>query len=152
MIGLRSLRNRLAVVFGLIVFGAVGTIYLTVTPRLEERLQDQKLDRLQADALGYVEGRTGFAARFLPETEETEDVLPDQRINAAVVGSSAEVLILDVLRGSPQAVAIKIDSAPDGGVSESDVSALALDAVSTGRPRPQPCRPAPAVRRSSRTR
>ena len=50
MLGLRSLRNRLAVVFGLIVFGAVGTIYLTVTPRLEERLQEQKLDRLQADA------------------------------------------------------------------------------------------------------
>jgi DNA-binding transcriptional LysR family regulator len=36
---LRSLRNRLAVVFGLIVLGAIGTIYLTVTPRLEERLR-----------------------------------------------------------------------------------------------------------------
>ena len=46
MSALRSLRNRLAVVFGLIVFGAIGTIYLTVTPRLEERLQDQKLERL----------------------------------------------------------------------------------------------------------
>src|ERR671929_138413 len=36
MIGLRSLRNRLAVVFGLIVLGAIGTIYLTVTPRLDQ--------------------------------------------------------------------------------------------------------------------
>ena len=66
MLGLRSLRNRLAVVFGLIVFGAIGTIYLTVTPRLEERLQDQKLERLQADAARYVEGRTGWAERYLP--------------------------------------------------------------------------------------
>jgi hypothetical protein len=41
MFGLRSLRNRLAVVFGLIVLGAIGTIYLTVTPRLEERLRNQ---------------------------------------------------------------------------------------------------------------
>ena len=69
MLGLRSLRNRLAVVFGLIVLGAIGTIYLTVTPRLEERLQDQKLDRLLADARSNVEGRTGFAERFVPDSE-----------------------------------------------------------------------------------
>ena len=94
MLGLRSLRNRLAVVFGLIVFGAVGTIYLTVTPRLEERLQDQKLDRLLADARSNVDGRTGFARQFVPKTD---DVLPDTRVAAAAVGSSAEVLILEVL-------------------------------------------------------
>jgi two-component system, OmpR family, sensor kinase len=131
MIGLRSLRNRLAVVFGLIVFGAVGTIYLTVTPRLEERLQEQKLERLQADAQRYVGGRTGFAAQFLPNTEA---VLPDRRVNAAAVGSSAEVLILEVLDGAPSAVAIKIDSAPDGGVSEADVSAMAIESVAARRP------------------
>src|ERR671915_399314 len=69
MIGLRSLRNRLAVVFGLIVLGAIGTIYLTVTPRLEERLQDQKLERLTEDAQRNVEGRSGFAERFVENTE-----------------------------------------------------------------------------------
>ena len=31
---LRSLRNRLAMVFGLIVLGAIATVYLTTTPRL----------------------------------------------------------------------------------------------------------------------
>ena len=81
MIGLRSLRNRLAVVFGLIVLGAIGTIYLTVTPRLEERLQDQKLDRLQADARRYVDG--GLAPLYVPEAEK---VLPEKRVNAAAVG------------------------------------------------------------------
>src|SRR5688572_28298913 len=136
MLGLRSLRNRLAVVFGLIVFGAVGTIYLTVTPRLEERLQEQKLDRLQADARTNVDGRTGFAEGYVPDTARSPEapVLPETRVSAAAVRSSAEVLILDVLRGSPQAVAIKIDSAPDGGVSESDVSALANEAVAARRP------------------
>ena len=64
MIGLRSLRNRLAVAFGLIVLGAIGTIYLTVTPRLEERLQDQKLDRLQEDARRSAAG--GFIASCNP--------------------------------------------------------------------------------------
>jgi two-component system, OmpR family, sensor kinase len=131
VIGLRSLRNRLAVVFGLIVLGAIGTIYLTVTPRLEERLRNQKLERLTTDARGNVEGRTGFAERFVPDTE---DVLPEQRVNAAAVGSSAEVLILELLDGTPPAVAGKVDSAPDGGVSEGDVSAIALDAVEARRP------------------
>ena len=130
MLGLRSLRNRLAVAFGLIVLGAIGTIYLTVTPRLEERLQDQKVERLQVDAREYVEGRTGFSARFVPDVE---DVLPATRVNAAAVGSSAEVLILELLDGRPPAVAIKLDSAPDGGVSEADVSGLSLDAVATRR-------------------
>jgi signal transduction histidine kinase len=130
MLGLRSLRNRLAVVFGLIVFGAVGTIYLTVTPRLEERLQEQKLDRLLADARTNVDGRTGFAATFQPSVE---DVLPETRVAAAAVRSSAEVLILEVLQ-NPQAVALKIDSAPDGGITDSDVTGLANQAVAAKRP------------------
>ena len=64
MFGLRSLRNRLAVVFGLIVLGAIGTIYLTVTPRLQDRLRNQKLERLLADARSNVEGSGGFAQSY----------------------------------------------------------------------------------------
>ena len=44
MPGLRSLRNRLAVIFALIIIGAIGTIYLSVTPRLEASLTSQRLD------------------------------------------------------------------------------------------------------------
>ena len=47
---LRSLRNRLAVVFGLIVLGAIATVYLSTVPRLEDRLTGQKLSGLEADA------------------------------------------------------------------------------------------------------
>ena len=39
-------------------------MYLTVTPRLEERLRNQKLDGLLTDARRYVGGRTGLAATY----------------------------------------------------------------------------------------
>ena len=44
MPGLRSLRNRLALIFALIIIGAIGTIYLSVTPRLEASLTAQRID------------------------------------------------------------------------------------------------------------
>jgi two-component system, OmpR family, sensor kinase len=131
MIGLRSLRNRLAVVFGLIVLGAIGTIYLTVTPRLEERLQDQKLERLAADASRYVEGNTGWAARYLPRGEPP---LPEPWVKAAAVDSSSEVLILHLIEGSPVSLSGQFDSAPDGGIIDREVTPLAKDAVAARRP------------------
>ena len=131
MLGLRSLRNRLAVVFGLIVFGAIGTIYLTVTPRLEERLQDQKLERLQVDAARYVEGRFGWAERYVPNAESP---LPEDRVEAAAVDVSAEVLILHLIKGSPVSLSGQFDSAPDGGITEGEVTPLAKDAVAARQP------------------
>ena len=53
MPGLRSLRNRLAVIFALIILGAIGTIYLSVTPRLEASLTSQRLDQVRASAAQY---------------------------------------------------------------------------------------------------
>ena len=50
MPGMRSLRNRLAVIFALIILGAIGTIYLSVTPRLEDSLTTQRLDQVRAAA------------------------------------------------------------------------------------------------------
>ena len=47
---LRSLRNRLTLIFALIVFGAIGIVYFYVTPRLEDQLVQQKLTRLAASA------------------------------------------------------------------------------------------------------
>ena len=47
---LRSLRNRLTLIFALIVAGAIGIVYFYVTPRLEDELVAQKLERLAADA------------------------------------------------------------------------------------------------------
>src|ERR687895_2571136 len=96
---LRSLRNRLAVVFGLIVLGAIGTIYLTVTPRLEERLRNQKLDGLLMDARRYVGGEQGLAATY------TKKPFSEQRISIVSAGASAEVLIFDRIDENPLALA-----------------------------------------------
>src|SRR5215216_6310760 len=131
MIGLRSLRNRLAVVFGLIVLGAIGTIYLTVTPRLEERLRNQKVERLLADARSNVEGAAGFAAEY--EAWNAKRPLPSRLVNRAAVGASAEVLILDRL-DHPAGLAGTLDSVPDGGLNSADVLSLSVDAMRRGRP------------------
>ncbi len=134
MIGLRSLRNRLAVVFGLIVLGAIGTIYLTVTPQLEERLQNQKLESLLEDAQRNVEGTAGFAQRYDADPNAKRP-LSKSSVGRAATGASAEVLVLDrldeplALREPPD-----MDSAPDGGLDDDDVRSLALDAVAAGRP------------------
>ena len=93
MFGLRSLRNRLAVVFGLIVLGAIGTIYLTVTPRLQERLRNQKLERLLADARSNVDGG-GRLRAALRRRRTRSGRCRAGVVNQAAAGASAEVLIL----------------------------------------------------------
>src|SRR4051812_37863113 len=118
MLGLRSLRNRLAVVFGLIVLGAIGTIYLTVTPRLQERLRNQKLERLSADARSNVET---FSALY--RVKDVRRPLPRRVVNQAAAGASAEVLVLDLL-DRPLALVGKMDSVEDGGLDYDDVRPL----------------------------
>jgi signal transduction histidine kinase len=131
MFGLRSLRNRLAVVFGLIVLGAIGTIYLTVTPRLQERLRNQKLERLLADARSNVEGAGGFAQLYRTNTKRP---LPRRVVNQAAAGASAEVLILHNL-GEPLSLTGKMDSVPDGALDAAEARDLgALQAARTRRP------------------
>src|SRR3954454_16901478 len=125
MIGLRSLRNRLAVVFGLIVLGAIGTIYLTVTPRLQERLRNQKLERLLQDARSNIEGTTGFANMDVAHSQRP---LRRGQVTQAATGASAEVLILDAL---PQPVSVvgKMDSAPEAGLAYEDATPLSVEAA-----------------------
>jgi two-component system, OmpR family, sensor kinase len=130
MFGLRSLRNRLAVVFGLIVLGAIGTIYLTVTPRLQERLRNQKVERLLADARSNVDGTTGFANMYIQGIKRP---LRRGLVNQAAAGASAEVLVLDRLDG-PLSVIGRMDSVPDGGLDFDDVTPVAVEAARTRRP------------------
>jgi two-component system, OmpR family, sensor kinase len=125
MRGLRSLRNRLAVVFGLIVLGAIGTIYLSVTPRLEERLTNQRLDAL-------VQQTRRPAERIVQEFGAPEDVLAD-RVQLEADRLSAEVVVVSRIGGSPPAVREVVDSA-EGGVAFGDISAVAVDAVTRRQP------------------
>ena len=132
MIGLRSLRNRLAVVFGLIVLGAIGTIYLTVTPRLQDRLRNQKVERL---APGRPQQHRGHCRvrEHLRAAARQGATARRRQVNQAAAGASAEVLILNNL-GNPLSLVGKMDSVPDGGLDYEEVTPIALEAARTRRP------------------
>ena len=125
---LRSLRNRLAMVFGLIVLGAIATVYLTTTPRLEDRLTQQKLDGLEADA----KGAAPALAEAVASGQEGETMAG--RVARAASRSSAEVLVLKPLEGKPTGLTLAEDSTVNGGVESGEVSRLALTAFETGKP------------------
>ena len=125
---LRSLRNRLALVFGLIVLGAIATVYLTTTPRLEDRLTQQKLDGLEADA----KGAAPALAEAVASGQEGETMAG--RVARAASRSSAEVLVLKPLEGKPTGLTLAEDSTVNGGVESGEVSRLALTAFESGKP------------------
>lgn len=131
MPGLRSLRNRLAVVFGLIVLGVVGTIYLSTAPRLQDRLRNQRLQALAVDATNAADlvNTQGVVQDTKPYRKE---LVPRVRRRAAQIG--AEILVLRPLKGTPQVLTLVVDSTPDGGVSSSDVQNVAQAALSGRRP------------------
>jgi two-component system OmpR family sensor kinase len=130
MLGLRSLRNRLAVVFGLIVLGAIGTVYLSVTPRLEERLTNQRLESLAVDAK-----RGAGSLPTLPaepdDTSTRESMVEKVRKLAARTG--VEVIVLRPLRDAPQVLMPVTDSTPDGGVTAREVQNVAQLALRSHR-------------------
>jgi len=127
MPGLRSLRNRLAVVFGLIVLGAIATIYLSVTPRLEERLRHEKQEALLQDARRYARS----LAEQMAEDPKTNTRL-DPLVNKAAAQVSAEVLVVQPLKGA-QAVDGIVESSPEG-VRFEDVYPIAVDTLRARRP------------------
>jgi two-component system, OmpR family, sensor kinase len=125
---LRSLRNRLAVVFGLIVLGAIATVYLTTVPRLEDRLTRQKLVGLEADARRSAPD----LAQYVVNKQEGEILA--RRVASAASRSSAEVIVMKPLEGKPTGLTLGEDSTINGGVESGEVSRLALEAFETGKP------------------
>src|SRR3954452_19752488 len=121
---LRSLRNRLAVVFGLIVLGAIATVYLTTVPRLQDRLTGQKLNGLESDAQPSAPDlATGLAAK-----EEGETLA--RRVANAASRSSAEVIVMKPLEGKPTGLTLSEDSTVNGGVIIREVNRRSPDAHS----------------------
>ena len=122
---IRSLRNRLASYLGLIVLGAIAVVYFGVTPQLQDRLREQKLDALAADTKRYSGAVQGLLGNATPGPQVTRRV---QRIAA---DSTSEVLVLGVTRGTSRAVYLLADSTPDAGIELEDVQRLAADALAT---------------------
>jgi two-component system, OmpR family, sensor kinase len=127
--GLRSLRNRLAVAFGLIVLGVIGTIYLSTTPRLQERLRNQRLQALAVDAKNTADALNAFPPLPIKPNDKQarKELLPRVRRRSAQIG--AEILVLRPLQGTPQILTLVVDSTPDGGVTSTDVQAVAQQAL-----------------------
>jgi two-component system OmpR family sensor kinase len=122
---LRSLRNRLTVIFAMIVAGAIGIVYFYVTPQLEEQLVAQKLERLEGEATR--ESSSLQKVVGIPTTSQEE--IERFTINAAR-RSNAEVSVQQVRdNGSWFPVA---DSSP-GGPSPADIAGVTSEAVDTGQ-------------------
>ena len=122
---IRSLRNRLAGYFGLIVLGAIAFVYFGITPQLEERLRDQKLDALSAETDRYATSIRRLLGNATPGTVITRRT---QRIAA---DATSEVLVLGVSRGTEETVYVLADSTPEAGIELEDVQRLSQDALST---------------------
>jgi two-component system OmpR family sensor kinase len=118
---LRSLRNRLTLIFALIVAGAIAIVYFYVTPRLENELVSQKLERLATDAEREADPLQSLVATKDPQ-EQVGTV-----IGAAAKNSSAEVTVLQVGRQRDQLLSIGASS--PGGEGLADMAEVAHRAV-----------------------
>lgn len=124
---LRSLRNRLTLIVGLIVLGAIAVVYLAVVPPLEGQLRQQTLDALTE--------RAGAQSPPLAATV-TRDVPQDAvraRVRRAAVRSGARVTLLDVASGTQgQGLTVSVDSQPGADPAGADL-AFAEEAGRSGR-------------------
>ena len=121
---LRSLRNRLTVIFALIVAGAIGIVYFYVTPRLENELVAQKISRLATDAQ-----RESEDLRAAVGTEPRQRQL-GRLANAAARSSNAEVTVLQVSLGAITQ-ALRVASSSPGAAGLAEVQDVAERAART---------------------
>jgi len=121
----RSLRNRLTLIFALIVAGAIAIVYFYVTPRLEEELVTQKLERLAAEAQTDV----GPLSRIVGLQGVPQDDI-QRATNNAATRASAEVTTLQVSPDLKQLQRVAVSN-PDS--VPLDLDELARDAIGTGR-------------------
>ena len=123
---LRSLRNRLTLIFALIVAGAIGIVYFYVTPRLENELVAQKLERLGAEA----------DRESIPRLAEMVGTRDQERLEQLAITassrSSAEVLVLQVRNDATRGT-FSVAASKPGAVEPPDVAEVAARAIATRR-------------------
>jgi two-component system, OmpR family, sensor kinase len=132
--GLRSLRNRLAVIFALIILGAIGTIYLSVTPRLEDSLTSQRLDQVSATSKQLTPGLFPYLPRLdkpvPPKKAKAAKDKRDSSVRKFAERANTEVIIMSLGEAGPYQLT---DSTPDGGVTSRDVQGVTRQARDTRR-------------------
>ncbi|HTE60351.1 MAG TPA: HAMP domain-containing sensor histidine kinase [Solirubrobacteraceae bacterium] len=122
---MRSLRNRLTFIFALIVAGAIGIVYFYVTPRLEDELVAQKVQRLAGDAR-----RESTDLRAIVGMTKDPDDMLGARTNAAAKFSNAEVTLLQA-KAEPVPSMLKVADSGPGSAAIGDVQEVAARAVRT---------------------
>lgn len=123
---LRSLRNRLTLIFALIVAGAIAIVYFYVTPRLEDELVGQKLGRLADDARTAAQPLPDLAGLGRPQ---------DELERATVEASSqagAEITVLQVTEGTTREI-YPIASSKLGVIAVPDITSVAEAAMDRRR-------------------
>src|SRR5437588_1002710 len=123
---LRSLRNRLALVFFAVTFVAIAALYLYVAPGLRNRLLDEKLKVLAATASTY--------SHSIAVGTDVPRATVERQVDTAALKSGARVSLLDVntANGQPQLSTPVVDSNP--GTDEAMTFPLAYQAVQSGKP------------------
>ena len=90
----RSLRNRQALLFGVIVLVALALVYLVVVPPLAGQLRDQKVEALAQAAKVHVKPLRATVGRRV-EVAEVQ-----RRVETAASRAGARVTLLDVASGT----------------------------------------------------
>jgi signal transduction histidine kinase len=126
---MRSLRNRLALIFFAIMLTAIAGIYLYVAPQLESSLRQQKLRGLAASADGYSAPLTHSIGTSVDKTGV------NRAVRQAADRSGARVSLFGVSQGTQGVQTYPIaDSTARADIGSADFPA-ALEAARTGRPR-----------------
>jgi signal transduction histidine kinase len=138
------LRNRLALIFALIIIGAIGTIYLSVTPRLEASLTSQRLSQVRAVSTQYTPDVAKFfypPSLFYPKGKIPVIKGGDRNVRQiredrdAAVRRFAERIGTEIIVMSynPGGAFLISDSTPDGGATSRDVQDVTREAARTKR-------------------
>ena len=124
---MRSLANRLALLFLLITLGAMVVVYVAVVPNLESSLVNDRSQRLQASA-----ERMSRTVREAIDANMPVGVL-DQRVRQAADQARARVTLLGIRRRSGRAeLFVKSDSNASADIQDLDFPA-ATQAIESGR-------------------
>jgi two-component system, OmpR family, sensor kinase len=136
--GLRSLRNRLAVIFALIIIGAIGTIYLSVTPRLEASLTSQRQDQVRTNGAQYMPNVVAALRKQKKEPQLKNgdpDLVRIRDVRARNLRRFAERVGIEVILMANRKPGpyLYTDSTPDGGATAPDVQGVTRQALRTHR-------------------
>lgn len=124
---MRSLANRLALVFFLITLGAIAIVYIGVVPTLKSSLVDERTEALRTYAARY----SGPIARAIDSNAPVAEV--DRVVRQAADQANARVTLLGVNRGTFGAQPfVKSDSNARADIGDLEFPAADL-AIESGR-------------------